>query len=41
MGEDMLLGEMPIGIDFEGEEPGEYSKCMVVMVVVAEGMLGV
>jgi hypothetical protein len=29
VGEAMVLGEMLMGIDFEGEEPGEASKCMV------------
>lgn len=25
----MFLGEMLMGIDLEGDEPGEVSKCMV------------
>jgi hypothetical protein len=25
----MVLGEMLMGMDLEGEEPGEASKCMV------------
>jgi hypothetical protein len=27
----MVLGEMLMGIDLEGEEPGEASKCMLKM----------
>jgi hypothetical protein len=30
----MVLGEMLMAMDLEGEEPGEASKCMVVVEVV-------
>lgn len=32
----MFLGEMLMGMDLEGEEPGDDSKCMVVVVVVVD-----
>jgi hypothetical protein len=37
VGEAILLGDMLIGIDFEGDEPGDDSKCM--MVVYGVGLL--
>jgi hypothetical protein len=30
----MVLGEMLMAMDLEGEEPGEASKCMVVVMMV-------
>jgi hypothetical protein len=32
----MVLGEMLMAMDLEGEEPGEASKCMVEVVKVEE-----
>jgi hypothetical protein len=29
----MFLGEMLIGIDLEGEEPGDDSKCILILCV--------
>jgi hypothetical protein len=34
----MFLGEMLMGSDLDGEEPGEDSKCMVVRVNIAYGV---
>ena len=30
VGEAMFLGEMLMGIDLDGEEPGDDSKCMLI-----------
>lgn len=29
VGEDIFLGEILMGIDFDGDEPGEASKCIL------------